>query len=249
MQSASNVIDRVQLIDPRDIKNVAWATHLASKHRDELGAVHLGVVDACAKLGHVLLAEGGGQNVGMMVTKPGLASDRRIFPIIAAAVPSDLQRLHVGLGMLTALAARHFLAPETIIQAICRHDLPSNRFWAAAGFRPIAVRHSSSVRAKPCVIWRRRVDQGVNGVGSIMRTARPQGPGGRFLPADNPERENWFDTSAEGLAAALRASGALVTADVAATADSDPLAHIPRPVTAQLRLFDLPAAPSRLLRP
>ncbi len=240
MSYATHVVEVVRPLEKNDPKNLAWATDLCSRHRDELGAVHLGVLAAHAVMGHVVLATGGGQNLGCLVSKPKLSSDERIFPIIAAAVPDDIQRLKIGLSMLNALATAHTLDGARIVQAICRVDLPSNKFWAAAGFRPVAVRHSASVRGKPCIVWRRRVSGHVAGVEDIHTGPRDRGGGGRFVPADRPELRNWFDQTADGIESALRLSGAVPRWESWAAVRWMCPTTIDRPISDQLRLFDNP---------
>lgn len=192
---------------PRDL---AWANELTKKFRDELGAIHLGTLAAHAAIGHVVLAAERGENLGVLVSKPQLQHDPRIFPIIAAAVPLDIQRAHVGLCMLHALAATHKLGRDRIFQCKCRYDLPSNRFWYAAGFTAVAVQHSSSVRGKPTIIWRKWVDAPklANGWRGKVPTdfpvdSRARMGGGRFLPINRPDLANILDFRPESIDAAL----------------------------------------------
>lgn len=229
--------------------NLGWATHLASRFKDELGGVHMALIAGCAKLGHVLICQDSGQNLGMLVSKPVLAADPRIFPIIAAAVPADLHREHIGETMVRALAAGHSLTNDRIIQAICRWDLPSNKFWAAAGFRPIAIRRNGAVRGKPCIVWRRRVGGGVHGVEEIMAPGRLQGGGGRFLPADATHLANWFDQTADGIDAGLRESGAVPLKQAWDDVKLLCPGEIVRPYHPQMRLFADRPGVSALLRP
>lgn len=241
----SNYVPFVRPLEKHDPKKLAWCEDLCRKYRDELGAVHLGVLAAHATLGHVALAEGAGQYLGCLVTKPELKEDPRIFPIIAAAVPSDIRRLHVGLSMLHHVAAIHALDRSRIFQAKCRLDLPSNLFWAAAGFYPIAVQHSTSVRAKPLIVWRRRCDGSANDVEHVVPAARQRMGGGRFVPKDRPDLANILDFSAEGVEAALRVSGARPIVGGWERVDWDqpqkrppvPIVRPERPGSSQLKLF------------
>lgn len=159
-------------------------------------------------MGHVVLAEGGGQLLGCMVTKPRNATDERIFPIIAAAVPSDLRRLHVGRSMLEHLGKVHLLDPSRIFQLKCRADLPANLFWAAAGMLPVAVQMSASVRGKPLIVWRRRVDGVTDGLDDLRPDKRPRAAGGRYLPDGRPDLAVIIDTRPEFIQQTLRESGA-----------------------------------------
>lgn len=251
MKSTEKSDRRVTVIDPDHPINTRWAVELFKKFRDELGAVHLGVAEAMAKQGHVILCTQDGQNLGALVTKPEIKADARIFPIIAAAVPYDLQRLHVGLSMLHAIASVHRLTEDRVFQAICRQDLPSNRFWAAAGFEPICVRHTSSVRGVPCIIWRRRVD-GVGGdFGLYVEGLRPRMGGGRYVPTDRPDLANIYDYSTEGIEASLRCTDARpLTPRWSAVKWERPMVGRPpaivrpdRPADIQGRLFPTPERP------
>lgn len=192
-----------------DCVSVDWAVDLTKKFRDELGGINAGTLQHHAKLGHLSILRGEDQNLAAFVTKPGNSDDHRIFPIIAAAVPADLQRMHLGMLLLDRIDARFELARDRIFQAICRQDLPSNLFWAAAGFTPVAVRHSSSTRGKPCIIWRRRVDRSVVGIDAIVPASRPRMGGGRFLPSNRPDLGMIYQNDQEAIGYALQQSGAV----------------------------------------
>jgi hypothetical protein len=130
----------------------------------------------------VRVARDSGQLMGCMVTRKYLVSDPRITPIIAAAVPTDLQRLHVGFAMLNQIEEEAKAHGQTIIQAICRFDLPSNRFWNAAGFVPCFVRSTDSARGKPAIVWRRPIAGADPDIFLRLEPLRPRAAGGRFLP-------------------------------------------------------------------
>jgi hypothetical protein len=190
----------------------AWANDLCGRFRDALGGVHLGTLEAHASLGHLAIARGRGQFLGCLVSKPRLASDPRIFPIIAAAVPSDLQRLKVGLTLLDHLRTVHALEPSRVFQACCRADLPSNHFWAAAGFVPCFVRSTNSARGKPIIVWRRRVDGGTTGVEGYIAPRKPRGGGGRWVPNAQPELAEVVKSDPQSIATALSLAGLLLQA-------------------------------------
>jgi hypothetical protein len=149
--------------------DLEWAQTLCRTFRDELGAVHLGVLPSLVEkdIGRVRVAR---------------ESDPRITPIIAAAVPTDLQRLHVGFAMLNQIEEEAKAHGQTIIQAICRFDLPSNRFWNAAGFVPCFVRSTDSARGKPAIVWRRPIAGADPDIFLRLEPLRPRAAGGRFLP-------------------------------------------------------------------
>lgn len=188
-------------------KEIAWATDLCHKNRDELGAIHLGVLAAHATLGHLLIAQGQGQFLGALISKPRLTTDARAFPIIGAAVPSDIRRLHVGLNMLAHLSRVHRLAPDRIIEAKTRADLPCNWFWWAAGFTPSHRRDTSSTRGKPIIVWRRRVDGRELDHLTFIEPARPRAGGGRFIPADRLDLATKTTDDPIQIYAALRLAG------------------------------------------
>lgn len=222
---------------------------LTRKFRDELGSIHGGTLQAHASMGHVTRLHDNGENLAVFVTKKELVCEPRVFPIIAAAVPTDMQRLHLGLQLLHSLDDRFKLDRHRVYQAICRCDLASNRFWGAAGFQPVAVRHSISLRAKPCIIWRRRVDRSVVGVDEIRTPARARMSGGRFLPNNRPDLANVIDQTPEGIAYYLAMSGARPTTsrwtqadDLLRTPQARPIIERPpRPDDPQGQLF--PAVP------
>lgn len=205
----------------------------------------MGTLEAIAHAGGVVLAQKEGQNVGFLAAKPQLVSDPRVFPILAAAVPADLQRLSVGLSMLHALATTHQLGRERVLQAICRQDLPSNVFWAAAGFRPIGVRFVASSRAIPSIIWRRRVDGESGDFGFYLPEPRQRMGGGRFIPKDRPDLASIIDYSDAAIEAACRVSGARPKNFADGTTDWDrpqvtrptPVIRPDRPNDPQLTLF------------
>jgi hypothetical protein len=202
----------VEPLNVARVKSFAWARDLCQRHRDELGAVHLGVLAACATLGHVHLASGQNQHLGVIVTKPRLSSDIAICPIIAAAVPTDLQRIGVGKSMLAGVAASLALDGARVWQAVCRADLPSNHFWAAAGFNPLAVRYCPSARGIPLIIWRRRVDGRDIGDATYTAPDRIRGAGGRWLRPDQYDARERVSMSTAVIDAALTISGCHVTA-------------------------------------
>lgn len=173
----------VELVGRSDEKLREFAIQLAKKNRDELGAVHCGVISGIveAGVGVLRVSRENDEPASMILTRNGLASDTRCMPIIAAAVSSDARRLKHGLALVDAVADEGFERGRSFVQAICREDLPSNRFWLAAGFTPIARRTNKATRRIPCVVWRRQITDMSTSLGFIGTPLRAQGGGGRFV--------------------------------------------------------------------
>lgn len=160
-----------------------FAIQLAKKHRNELGAVHCGVISGIVEAGQgtLRISRENDEPASMILTRSGLASDTRCMPIIAAAVCSDARRLKHGLSLVDAVADDGFQRGRSFVQAICREDLPSNKFWLAAGFTAVARRSNNSTRRIPCVVWRRAITDMSTSLGFIGTPLRAQGGGGRFV--------------------------------------------------------------------
>lgn len=162
-----------------------FAVDLARKNRDQLGAVHAGAMAGIVRTGQgaLLVARENDCPASMLLTRSRIASDLRCLPIIAAAVSADLRRIGHGLSLVEAAVSEAETHGRSFIQAICREDLPSNKFWHAAGFTLVASRCTRSTRAIDCFIWRKPIADMSTSLFAIERPKRLQGAGGRFLPA------------------------------------------------------------------
>lgn len=174
---------------------IEWTEELAKKYRDELGAVHLGVIRGIQSTGagNIRVAKLGDQLAGMFLTRKVLKADERIIPIIAAAVPEDLRLMHIASELLDTAGREAAREGRSIMQAICRCDLASNAFWLLAGFTPCFVRDTNSVRQKRGIVWRKALTTAATALTTRIAPERERGGGGRFLgpPKDTETMLMW----------------------------------------------------------
>lgn len=101
-----------------------------------------------------------GQDAGYLVFRRRLSLpeplDRVGYAcIIQTAVHMDARRAAVGLSLLTAVHRDVAWAGSRIIQAWCRIDLESGRFWDAAGYCPTHRRSAPTARGQDVILWRK----------------------------------------------------------------------------------------------
>lgn len=194
--------------NPADWKT-EYAIDLAKKHRDELGAVHCGVITGilAGGKGELYISHANDDPVSMLLTRHKLAGDPRCMPIIAAAVQADARRLAHGLALVEHVADLAFRNGRCFLQAVCREDLPSNHFWSAAGFHAIAVRTNGASRSIPCIVWRKQIADMSTPLERIEQTLRLRGGGGRFLSDMNFAGANHYSQDPADIAEALAESG------------------------------------------
>jgi len=162
-------------------RDASFCRHLASQHTDAIGAVSGLFLHPFISKGWVHVAMQDGQHAGMILHRPTLSYDARVTPIIAAAVPFDLQRRSVGRSLLAHLEDECLLHRTSMLQAWCAADLPACLFWRDMGFTPVAVKRPMGVRRRPLICWRRYVlDASRVGLETVVPDPRARVGGGRF---------------------------------------------------------------------
>lgn len=183
-----------------------WSKLLFKRFSNEVGPVHLGMHAGFVHQGMARVITIDGQAVSSALVRPRLASDGRCVAIVAAAVPTDLQRLHIGLQLLQSIDADH-RGEDKFLQACCRAGLASNKFWAAAGFTAVALRLTNARRGKPLIMWRRCSGRAVSNWWEYVPPRKPRGAGGLFVPAGRPDLQEQIVTDRAAIFDVLRGEG------------------------------------------
>lgn len=178
---------------------------LASKFTDAIGAVSGLFLDPFIEKGWVDVAKENGQHAGMILSRPMLSHDARVCPIVAAAVPLDAQRRSIGSALLSEVEDAALARGNSILQAWCAAELPSNSFWRDMGFVPIAIRSPMGTRQRPLICWRRWIldDNPTPSLGLILPDPRSRTAGGRFARAGTRPLEDAITQRPEAIAAVL----------------------------------------------
>jgi N-acetylglutamate synthase-like GNAT family acetyltransferase len=136
-------------------RDLPFVLDLQRKFSNELGFIPRAGTEWYVINRRVLLARENGDPAGFLLGRPRLRYQPKMRPIYQAGVRMDAQRRHNGLQLLDELAADAALKGQVALQAMCREDLESNDFWAAAGFEPICKVDPSNARGKLVICWRR----------------------------------------------------------------------------------------------
>lgn len=96
----------------------------------------------------------GPRRLGYIYARPALAWQPLLRSIVQIAVVPDCQHKHIGLTMVASVIHRALVSGQLGVQAICRADLPIQRFWLNLDFRPICLLRASGSRNHPKIVYR-----------------------------------------------------------------------------------------------
>jgi N-acetylglutamate synthase-like GNAT family acetyltransferase len=121
-----------------------------------------------------------GQHAGYILTRPQLATNPQVRPILQTAVDMSAQRRQHATSLLDAVI-RDALANKIVaLQAWCRSELLANEFWAAMDFRRVATRPGGKHLGGTLNLWVRQIAPIPVEALVLRRNDRPRGPGGQI---------------------------------------------------------------------
>ena len=160
------------------INDLPFLRHLQRCWPNALGYLPDSALSMLIESRSVLLAKQRGQECGMLITRPRLATSPTVRPILQAAVDMQAQRRHHGLALLAKLEADSLPDRISVLQCWCRSELEANSFWAAAGFLAIAQRPGGKRLGGSLTLWAKTIAPIDAAALLLKRHDRPRGPGG-----------------------------------------------------------------------
>lgn len=175
------------------LRDFKFVEDLARKFTNALGFIPREALNVRCARKEIEIARENDEPAGYLLSPPQLSSSPRIRPIFQAAVAMDAQRRHIGLALVERVAAAATADNKHFLQCFVRSDLESNEFFAAAGFRAVAIRTATTARGLPSILWRRQLTKAPeHSIFYLAPTAHIFGPGGRITARSDVHKQPMF---------------------------------------------------------
>lgn len=141
-------------VRPARRRDLPMMRHLQAKLAHAIGYMPPAGVDVALESGWIQTATYNDDEAGFILSRPQLKCSPTLRPIIQSAVHFDLQRRHVGLALLDAVAEQAIADGMEGITCWCAEELEANAFWKAAGFIHVGTRDPHNARNRKLNLWR-----------------------------------------------------------------------------------------------
>ena len=139
--------------------DVPFLDSLQRKHTKQVGWMPTAQFEGKIKLGHVLIADSGGEPVGYCIGNDQYFKRDDVGVIYQMNVMPGKQRGLIGASLLKAQFERSAYGCK-LYCCWCAQDIAANKFWESMGFVPLAFRAGSEKKSRVHIIWQKRIRQG-----------------------------------------------------------------------------------------
>lgn len=141
-------------IRPATVADLRYVDALQRKFSNQVGWLPRAALEWLIERGQITVALENGEPAGYVAGRALYKTRPELRPVTQTAVQYDAQRLSHGRQLIQHLAETARAAGQIGLQACCREDLEANKFFIAAGFKPITILTPPNRRRQNVIVWR-----------------------------------------------------------------------------------------------